>query len=33
MTNKITKIAVTNQKIPERGGITLFLRYVEQTKF
>ncbi len=33
MANKITKISVTNQKISGRGGITLFLRYVEQTKF
>ena len=33
MNNKITKISVTNQKISGRGGITLFLRYVEQTKF
>ncbi len=33
MANKITKISVTNQKISGRDGITLFLRYVEQTKF
>ncbi len=33
MANKITKISVTNQKISGRGSITLFLRYVEQTKF
>lgn len=33
MNNKITKISFTNQKISGRGGITLFLRYVEQTKF
>ncbi len=33
MASKITKISVTNRKISERGGITLFLRYVEQTKF
>ena len=33
MKNKITKISVTNQKISGRGGITLFLRYVEKSKF
>lgn len=33
MKNKITKISVTKQKISGRGGITLFLRYVEQTMF
>ena len=33
MKNKITKISVTNQKISGRGGITLFLRYVEQARF
>ncbi len=33
MVNKITNISVTNQKIYGRGGNTLFLRYVEQTKF
>ncbi len=33
MANKIAKISVTNQKISGRGGITLFFRYVEQTKF
>ena len=33
MNNKITKISVTNQIISGRGGIALFLRYVEQTKF
>ncbi len=32
MANKITRISVTNQKISGRGGITLFLRYVEQSK-
>ncbi len=32
MAHKITKISVTNKKISERGGITLFLRYVEKTK-
>jgi hypothetical protein len=33
MSSKITKISATNQKISGRGGITLFLRYVEQIKF
>jgi len=33
MKNKITKISITKQKISGRGGITLFLRYVEQTLF
>jgi len=33
MKNKITKISVTKQKISGRGGITLFLRYVERTLF
>ncbi len=33
MANKIIKISVTNQEISGRGCITLFLRYVEQTKF
>ncbi len=33
MVNKITKISLPNQKISGRGCITLFLRYVEQTKF
>ncbi len=33
MVNKITRIQVTKQKISGRGGITLFLRYAEQTKF
>jgi len=33
MDNKITKISVTKQKISGRGGITLFLRYVEKTLF
>ena len=33
MKNKITKISVTKQKISGRGGITLFLRYVEKTLF
>ncbi len=32
MVNKLTKISIPNQKISGRGGITLFLRYVEQTK-
>lgn len=33
MKNKITKISLTKQKNSGRGGITLFLRYVEQTMF
>ncbi len=33
MSNKINKITVTNQKISGRGGITLFLRYIEQIHF
>ena len=33
MKNKITKISVTKQKISGRGGITLFLRYVEKIMF
>ncbi len=33
MASKIIKISVTNQKISGRGCITLFLRYVKQTKF
>ncbi|MDP2159974.1 MAG: IS1380 family transposase [Flavobacterium sp.] len=31
MGTKITKIGITNDKISARGGLTLFLRYVEQT--
>ena len=31
MTAKITKISATNDKISARGGLPLFLRYVEQT--
>jgi len=32
MGTKITKISVTNDKISARGGLTLFLRYIEQIK-
>ena len=31
MTAKITKIGITNDKISGRGGIPLFLRYIEKT--
>ena len=31
--NKITKIEITNDKISGRGGLALFLRYVEQIGF
>jgi len=30
MGTKITKIGITNDKISARGGLTLFLRYIEQ---
>jgi len=33
MGTKITKISVTNDKISARGGLALFLRYVEKTRF
>lgn len=33
MKRKITKITATNQKISGRGGITFFLKYVENTMF
>lgn len=33
MKNKITKISATKQKISGRGGISFFLRYVENTGF
>jgi len=33
MSTKITKIAITDDKITGRGGIPLFLRYVQQTGF
>ena len=32
MGTKITKIGVTNDKISARGGLTLFLRYIERIK-
>lgn len=32
MKTKITKVDVTNEKISARGGISLFLRYIEQTR-
>jgi hypothetical protein len=33
MGTKITKISTTNDKISARGGLALFLRYVEKTSF
>lgn len=30
MSTKITKIGITNNKISGRGGLPLFLRYIEQ---
>ena len=33
MGTKITKIGITNEKISARGGLSLFLRYVEKTGF
>ena len=33
MATKITKIGITNDKISGRGGLPLFLRYVQQTGF
>ncbi len=30
---KIKKIEITNEKIPGRGGLVFFLRYVEQIGF
>lgn len=30
MRTKITKIGITNNKISARGGLTFFLRYIEQ---
>lgn len=32
MSTKITKVGVTNEKISARGGISFFLRYLEQTR-
>lgn len=33
MATKITKIGITNDKISARGGLSLFLRYVDKTGF
>ncbi len=32
METKITKIGITNDKISARGGLAIFLRYIEQTR-
>lgn len=32
MSSKITKLGVTNDKISARGGIPLFLRYIQNIK-
>lgn len=32
MSSKITNLGITNNKITSRGGISLFLRYIQTSK-